>query len=273
MMDKLKIAAYLEDAGDEPASSCRTLKEVGITNAVIRHTWTTNIKNLSDSGCVKLRKTLANYHIKPVAIYSTIADVPVNKLADISVEELDRTYHLAAYFDCPIIIFNCGNKIKTQSDYSKEVFYWLHKIQDKSLAANILPLVEITVNSYLTNASEVITLMAKFSRLKLLYDPVQLIVKQNIDPFVKYWALWKQYVAAVDVRDYKIGHGYKPFGHGNAQIARTVADCIRSNLNNWFFFEPSLGKKLGTANTKSEVFKSAYSVFSDVVDGWEHGQN
>lgn len=272
MIEKLKIAAYLEDAGDDPASSCKTLQEVGISNAVIRHIWTSNIKDLTDSGCVKLRKILDHHQIKPAAIYSTIANIPVNKLQDIPIEALDRTFSLAAYFKSPIIIFNCGDKIKTGGDYSKAIFYWLQEIQDRSLAANILPLIEITTNSHIMNASELITMLTRFSRPKLLYDPVQLIIKQNIDPFVKYWTLWKQHIAAIDVRDYKIGHGYKPFGYGDAQIVRTVADAIRSDFNGWYFFEPSLGKRHGTANTKSEVFKSAYGVFSDVVNGWKHDQ-
>jgi hypothetical protein len=264
MLEHMKIAAYLEDAGEDPVSACKTLRETGIKNVIIRHVWTSNIKDLSDTGCAKLRKILNDHQITPVAIFSTIGDVPATQLPNIPTETIDRTFNLAAYFGTPILGFTCGQQVPVK--VGSQITDWLGEIQQRSLVANLLPLVEITTKSHLFVAADVITTLVKFSRVKLLYDPVQLIIKQNIDPFVKYWTLWKQSVGAIDVRDYKIGRGYKPVGFGDTNIVKTVLDAVRSKYAGWFFFEPSLGRRHGTSQTKGEVFKSAFATFCSVID-------
>ena len=264
MLKNMKVAAYLEDAGEDPISACKTLREAGISNCVIRHVWTSNIKDLPDSGCVKLRKILSDYKITPVAVYSTIGDVPVTQLSNISSDMVNRTFNLVEYFGASMVGLTCGQQ--TTMKVTTQISDWLGDIQQRSLAANVLPLVEITTKSHLFDSAEVIMTLAKFSRVKLLYDPVQLIIKQNINPFVKYWTLWKDYVGAIDVRDFKIGRGYKPVGFGDTNIAKTVQDAIRSKYTGWFFFEPSLGRKHGTDQTKGSVFKSAFATFCSVID-------
>jgi hypothetical protein len=263
MLEHLKVAAYLEDAGEDPVSACQTMREAGITNAVIRHVWTSNIKDLSDNGCVKLRKILSDHQITPVAIVSAIGDVPATELPNVPVEAIDRTFNLAAYFSVPMLGLTCGRQVPEKAD--TQIAEWFDNIQHRSVSANLLPLMEITTKSHLYAAAETVLMLARFSRIKLLYDPAQLIIKQNVDPFVKYWTLWKQYVGAIDVRDYKIGRGYKPVGFGDTQIARTVLDAIRSKYTGWFFFEPSLGRRHGTAYTKGDVFKSAFAAFCNVI--------
>lgn len=264
MLEHLKVAAYLEDAGEDPLSACKTLREVGIPNAIIRHVWTSNIKDLPDNGCAKLKKILSDYKITPVALYSTIGDTPANQLPSITAESLDRTFNLAAYFGVPMLGLTCG--LQTTERVDTQITDWLAEIQQRSLVANLLPLIEITSKSHLSIAAEVITTLIKFSRVKLLYDPAQLIIRQNVDPFVKHWTLWKQHVGAIDVRDYKIGRGYKPVGFGDTHIVRTIQDAIRSRYTGWYFFEPSLGRRHGTAQTKGEVFKSAFATFRSAID-------
>ena len=259
----VKIAAYLEDAGEDPLAACRVLQEVGIKNVVLRHVWTSNIKDLSDNGCAKLRKILDDHGMTPVAIISTIGDVPATELGHVSSEAFDRTFNLAAYFKAPMIGLTCGLQVPGKAD--QQISDWMYSIQQKSVALNLLPLVEITTKSYLFNAVDVVVVLNKFSRIKLLYDPTQLIIRQNIDPFVKYWTLLKGYVGAIDVCDYKIGRGYKPAGFGDTNIARTITDAIQSRFGGWFFFEPSLGRRHGTAYTKSDVFRSALSAFNRIL--------
>lgn len=264
MIDKFKIAAYLEDAGEDPLSACQCMKEIGINYAVIRHVWTSNIKDLSDSGCVKLRRIMSDNDITPVAIIPNIGDVPANALTAIDSASIDRTFALAEYFHVPMIGFTCGNQAPAKSD--PQIEWWLQTISSKCIAANLLPLIEITPKSQISTAAELAILLSKFPRIKLLYDPAQLIIRQNIDPFIKYWTLLKQYIAAIDVRDYKIGRGFKPVGFGDTHITRTINDAIRTNYNGWLFFEPSLGRKHGTAQTKGDVFKAAFATLKHALN-------
>lgn len=262
----MKLAAYLEEAGDDPTSACRTLREVGISHVVIRQAWASNVGELSDKGCEKLRKILSDFGIKPVAVFSSIAEVPAADLSKIPEEAVDHSFHLASFFETPMVVLTCGHKVSGLGP--QPVIDWLSKVQDKSLTANVLPVMEITSKSHLFAPAEVVSAFSKFPRPKLLYDPAHFILRQNIDPFVKYWALWKSHVAAIDVRDYQIGRGFRPFGSGNAQAVRTVADAIRSEFGGWFFLEPSLGRKYGPVQNKGEVFKAALDSFQKVIDGW-----
>lgn len=263
MIENLKVAAYLEDAGEDPASACKAIKEAGIDYVVIRHVWTSNIKDLSDNGCAKLRKILSDSGVTPIAILSTIGDVPAPDLPSVDEKIIDRTFNLVKYFDVPMLGLTCGQKVPTKAD--QQINDWLFQIANKSTALNITSLIEITPKSQLATPVELATLLSKHSRIKLLYDPAQLIIRQNIDPFVKYWTLLKKYVGAIDVRDYKIGRGYKPVGFGDTNIVRTVVDAANSTYKGWFFFEPSLGRKHGTAQSKSDVFKMAFTAFKSAL--------
>lgn len=263
MIENLKVAAYLEDAGEDPASACKAIKDAGINYVIIRHVWTSNIKDLSDSGCVKLRKIMSDNGVAPAAILSTIGDIPASDLPKIDDRAVDRTFNLAKYFGVPMIGLTCGLKTASQAD--KQIDQWLYRITNHATSLNISCLIETTTKSHVHAASELAMLMTKHKMVKLIYDPAQLIIRQNVDPFVKYWTLLKQYVRAIDVRDYKIGRGFKPAGHGDTHIVRTVLDAINSNYNGWFFFEPSLGRKHGTAHSKSDVFRMAFTAFKDAL--------
>ena len=44
----MKIAAYLDSAGNTPEAACQTLQKCDINHAVIREVWTWNICNLKE---------------------------------------------------------------------------------------------------------------------------------------------------------------------------------------------------------------------------------
>jgi hypothetical protein len=108
-----------------------------------------------------------------------------------------------------------------------------------------------------TQPAQVATLLSRFRRWRLLYDPVQLIIRQNQDPFLRYWTLLKSFTAAIDIRDFKIGYGFKPAGFGDAKISQTIQDVLKSDYKGWCFLEPSLGRRFGSATSKAETFKMA----------------
>lgn len=260
----LKIAAYLEEADDDPASACDILKELGIHYTVLRHVWSDNICDMPDSGCGRLKKILESKGITPIAIVTRIGEVPADALPT---QNPERAFNLAQYFKVQCVRFQIG--LRTTKHAYVEVDEWLAKIAKLSISYNVIPIFEITHDSYIIKPTELVTILTKHKRWKLLYDPVQFILKQNQDPFVRYWTLLKQFVAAIDVRDLKIGRGFKPPGFGDSKILQTVADAIDSNYRGWFFFEPSLGRRHSTALTKGDTFKLAFQTFKQY--GEQHG--
>lgn len=257
-----KIAAYLEEANDDPATSCDVLKELGIHYAVLRYIWADNICDIPDAGCGRLKKILDAKGITPIAIATRIGEVPADTL---TTQNPDRAFNIAQYFKVQYVRFQIG--LKTTKHAYTDIDEWLEKVAKLSIQYNIIPMFEVTNDAYITKPTELASILTKHKRWKLLYDPVQFILKQNQDPFVKFWTLLKQFVAAIDVRDMKIGRGFKPPGFGDARILQTIDDAMNSNYRGWFFFEPSLGKKHGNALTKSETFKLAFQVLK------QHGEH
>ena len=259
-----KIAAYLEEASDDPISSCDILKENGIHYAVLRHVWSDNICDVSDAGCGRLKKILDAKGVTPIALATRIGEVPADTLVT---QNPDRAFNIAQYFKVQHIRFQIG--LKTTKHAYTEIDEWLARIAKLSILYNVVPIFEVTNDSYAVKPTELVSILTKHKRWKLLYDPVQFILKQNQDPFVRYWTLLKQFVAAIDIRDMKIGRGFKPPGFGDSKILQTVDDAMNSGYRGWFFFEPSLGKKHGVALTKGDTFKLAFQVLKQ--HGEHHG--
>ena len=94
----------------------------------------------------------------------------------------------------------------------------MDNIKHIAISYNVVPLLEVTSDSYYSSSSDVAVLLSKHLKWRLLYDPVQLIMKRAQDPFVRFWTLLKNRVAAIDVRDHKIGRGFKPVGFGDSKI-------------------------------------------------------
>jgi len=258
------VAAYLDEAADDPEQACILLQELGIHYAVLRSAWATNICELQDRACTQLRDLLHKYNITPVAILSDLGSIDVGLLHTITSDKIDRAFNLATYFKAQYVRFQLGTKGKPGPTPS--LTKWMDEITSKSLSANVTPVWEPTNESHVIQASDIAVLMSKNRRWKLLYDPVQFIIRQNLDPFKKYWSLIKSSVIAIDVRDYKIGYGFKPVGFGDAKVQHTLSDAKSSNFLGWLFIEPSLGRKHGSALTKQETFKSALNAVCVLVE-------
>lgn len=257
----LKIAAYLDEAGEEPQSGCETLISEEIYYFVLRQVWANNICDISDNGHQKLKAVLQNFKLTPICIASELGKVDSTQLSRIDDAQIQKTINIATYYNTPYLRVFAG----IGSDQTP-VEAWLSRVAKLCADNNITPLLEITEESPIFDVSSVAICLSKHPTWKLLYDPVQLILKRNHDPFIKYWTLLKSKTAAIDVRDYKIGKGFKPPGMGDARITKTVHDAIDSDYKGWFFLEPALGRRHGDSNTKSDTFRFGVHAFDNILN-------
>lgn len=252
-MRPLKFATYLDEAGEEPASSCINAKLFGFNYVALRHMWSSNVSTLNDTSCLTLMKLLKDNDLTPILLASEIGLVPASSLLS-NKSAIDRLFDIAYYFKTPMIRIYVGNYERNSGSAVRD---WMAYIQEKSILANITPMLEVTHGSSLFNPVDLVQTMQSFKRWKIIYDPAQFIIKQAQDPFVRYWALIKSYVAMIDIHDFKIGHGHKPPGYGDTKLVETLNDAIVSLPECWYVMEPALGRKYGQALTKLEVFKLA----------------
>jgi hypothetical protein len=262
--DTLRVAAYLEEAGEDPAKSCDTLLSHNIRYVALRQVWTGNICNLPDTACQKLRKILTDKDMTAILIASDLGQVPADSLSVISEEEIDHAFNLASYFKAPFIRIGIGTI--SSGDCISVIDQWMSRITAKAISANITPVLEISNKLHINSPSGLANQLLKHRRWKIIYDPVQLILDKNQDPFVKYWTLLKSSVIAIDVRDLKIGRGFKPVGFGDAKIDYTIRDSLGNNYRGWYLMEPSLGRRHGSALTKQDTFQMALDAFDTILE-------
>lgn len=262
-INDLKLAAYLDEAGEEPEASCKTLSEFNIHYTVLRHCWTGNICDLSDAGHQKLTTITNDHDITVVCVASELGNIDAHLLSNISDTQVDKVFNICAYYKASYIRIYIGNKSSEDSDGI--INDWLKRISEKSIEFGVTPLVEITPQSHIYKPSDVAKLLADHSRWQLLYDPVQFILRQNQDPFVRYWTLLKGRTGAIDIRDLKIGRGFKPSGFGDSRIDLTIKDALQSSYKGWFFFEPSLGRRHAEAVTKRDTFQHAIDGLTMII--------
>jgi len=262
--DTLRVAAYLEEVGEDPATSCGNLLEFRIPYVALKHVWTGNVDSLPDNAYQRLRKTISEHEMTVVLIASDLGSDPADSLSKIGESRIDHVFNLASYFKSPFVRIGIGTECSQKC--ATAIDEWMAKISTKAIKANVTPLLEITHNTYINTPSGVANLLLKHKRWKILYDPVQFILRQNQDPFVKYWTLLKNSVSAIDVRDLKIGKGFKPSGFGNSRIDLTIKDAIGSGYQGWYIMEPSLGRRHGDALTKKDTFKMALDAFDAIIE-------
>lgn len=258
IMRPLRLAAYLDEAGQDPQAGCGILKSTGISYVALRHAWTSNVCDIPDNSCQILKKLLESNNLDVILIASELGNVPANELQNISKENIHRIFNIATYFKAQYVRIYPGFGNIAQDQILHD---WFGLITDYAISANITPLIEISDRSTIFRPSDAIKWLNKYKRWKLLYDPAQLIIKQAQDPYIKYWKPLKQFVAAIDIHDYKIGHGHKPVGFGDAKIDMVLNSD--EDFVGWYFLEPALGRKYGTAMTKSGVFEIALNALEN----------
>jgi len=259
----LKLAAYLDEAGEEPSIGCKTLNDNGIFYAVLRHVWTGNICDTSDIGHKRLAAIIGDHNLTIIMIASELGKVDAQRLSKIKDSEIDNVINICKYYNAPMARIFIGEE--NPNVHIDEIHNWMQRVSDRCLDNGIIPLLEITPKSHTHKATDIAQLLAKHTYWKLLYDPVSLILQTNIDPFIRYWTLLKNKTAAIDIRDMKIGKGFKPAGFGDSKIGMTISDALVSNYPGWFIIEPSLGRKHGQAVTKSNTFKYALEGLDQIL--------
>lgn len=255
MFDRSKLAAYLDEADDDPVSAIEMMKRHDIKHIVLRRLWTGNVQKIHDQAAGKIKSLLVTADIKPVMLDLDLGDMPPEELRDITPDQIDRAFNLASYFNVNMLKINCGTAGTHKHD--DHVAQWMKNIQERALIANITPLLEPSHHQAIYEVADTVRLIAAYPRWKILYDPAQVCMTRKIDPFSKYWILLKNKVAAIDLHDVKIGHNFTITGQGDCRLIDTIRDARRDKYTGWYFLEPGLGRRHGTALTRRDTFTIA----------------
>lgn len=269
-IEDLKVAAYLDQVSEDPVKAIGILSELGLKNVIIRRAWTNNICNVNDNLCAKIRGALLHYNMKVVLICSDIGNSSCNELMKYE-GDLERLITICKFFSCKYAKVGIGKK---SADPRSVAVYeaWLKTVDRKFADNNIAPCLEINYDSVATMPAEVASILHKYKRWQVIYDPAILVQTRSIDPFTRYWSLLKNRVSHVDVRDFVTGQKPAMPGHGDAKLDLVLSDVILSKHPAWLCLEPNAGRKLGKVSGLDNVFKMSLDAFKSILQRLDLGQ-
>ncbi len=261
---KLKFAAYLEEANDDPIKSCQKIAAAGINAVCLRRIWSTNVCFLTDEAVSILKESLDSNELKVALVCSSIGNVVATSL-DPELEHIDRAIQICQFLGAKALRLSIGETVKSDKALSATE-RWMEAVSDITMKSDIMPVFELRHNYSINTPAGFAALLQKFPRWSAVYDPAALIIHRNLDPFTKYWSLLKNRVSHVDLHDYKIGDGPRPPGHGDAKLDLLLSDAVSSGYNGWYCLEPGLGRRYGEIITKDNTFEHALKSFKALLE-------
>lgn len=241
-----RLAVYLDELSDDPNVACKMAADAGLSHVCLRRVWGSNVKDLSDEACQKLKDILNTHHLK-VALFAS----DLGRVMTVSVA---RDITLANYFKALY-----ARVLMPPATLSAGYDQWLKSVADEFRRSGVELLLEVTTESVPLDVEGVLAL-AKGARAKLLYDPAQFMMRQRVNPF-EFWDSLSGVTGAVDLHDYKIGRGHRPLGTGDAGLKE-----LYSSFRGWRFIEIGLGKPSGDVVSSVNNLKAALDFIRGLND-------
>jgi hypothetical protein len=260
-----RISAYLDEVSNDPEEACQTLSSLGISSAVLRHIYiNNNIVNCAPSVHKFLKQLIQNYSLSIAAIYSTLGRCNCNALSQISDQSIEQCFSVANYYKSSQLILSLT---EGQIDNLSQVKQWATRISHASIKNNIKVLIELHPSN-IKDMPQIIEIFQSNRRLKILYDPALLIVKQSIDSLLKIFSDVRPYLGAIDIRDYDTGRGPRLPGHGGSKL-KYILQEIRADKKIELILEPGFGRRYN-----GEVsFEIAFKHFLALMNGSDMPQD
>ena len=243
-MRPIKLGCYLAEAGDDLTQSIYTIKSNSIYYVVLDKTWGgTSIALAPDKSHETIRKQLSDNNISAVAVCGESEHIKI--LCDI-----------ATYYSAESVIINATGEVD-----------WIDDFITYCIKYNLIPCIQ--PSGY--TPTELLEILNISNKLRMIYDPVMLCAGKKIDPFSRYWVLFKSKCYAADIRDMDIGKGFKPPGFGNTNVDKVVYDILDNHPKKWMFIEPNLGARYSGARSKAVTFGFAMTAFDLLINKHKDG--
>lgn len=261
----VKLAAYLDEAHDDPLQAVGVIKQCGLHHIALRTAWGSQICHLKDSLISSLREEMVKNDVTPVILYSNLGDIDSTALKTVPTSDIERVMQVASYYKINHIRFGIGNQEHIPHsvgyrDDNSEIDAWLKRIQTLAISYGVAPLLEVRRNDLMIDR------LKSHPKWRVLFDPAQFVISSATDVFDKYYKSLKPFLAAIELHDYKTGYGHKPVGFGNSKIKAIVDDCEEAKYNGWYILEHSLGRKYASYKSKHEVFAMSKQALDSIFE-------
>lgn len=247
-----KLSAYSDEISDDPVAACELARTYGLQTVCLRKAWSQPVVELSPEALRLLKGSLGGLRVLLLT-----SELGLDSLEP-SDEQFNKPFLVANYFGARFLKIHVGNIPDPE-----RLKNWMERVANRALSASLVPVLEYQIDSGYWSPQELLKVVEPFRRWRLLYDPAQFIIRRNLNPFEQYWQPLKKHIALVELRDFQIGVGFRPAGHGDSKLAETIRDANLNSLPIYYILEHGLGRNYGKAVGRTAVFKLAYDCMND----------
>ena len=260
---KTKLAVYLDELDIDPSNACVLARNLNFKTVCLRRVWTTNVGRATDDACRIVMSAIQANNLEVLAVCTDHGQTN-NLTVDNSIE---RSIIIGGYFRAKYMRFFAGTGRGQVASYrigaplSDVAKSWFTGIGDLCVKHKITPLLEIESGATFFEPEEVLRVLAVHPAWRLLYDPAQLVIGRNHNPFERYWLKMRDKVEAIDLHDFLPSAGFVPIGSGNGRVGDTIYDAISSNYNGWYIVEPGAIRRSAIVISKPELVSDVTKLF------------
>ncbi|CAA9559825.1 MAG: FIG00468870: hypothetical protein [uncultured Thermomicrobiales bacterium] len=239
-----QLSAFADEIDPDLDRQLDVLAGEAISRLDLRAAWHTNVLDLGDDELTRVATALTAGGVRVATVASPIGKIPIGDDFDAHLVRFRRALAVADRLDCRVIrVFSFF--IPPGDDparHREAVLDRLGRLTREAEAAGVTLLHENEKEIYGDTPTRCHDLLATLASpsLRAVWDPAN-FVQCGVRPFAEGYELLRPFVAAVHVKDARLGSGeVVPAGEGDGGWRETIAALRASGFDGVFSLEPHL---------------------------------
>jgi len=247
-MQKFKLCAFADEAGDSLSEQIKALKENEISNLEIRNVDEINVSDLSVSKAKEIKSILDENAVKVFSIGSPIGKIGIDDDFCAHLEKFKRTLEIANILDakCFRLFSFYIEKGKSADDYKSKVIQQMGEFVKANENSGITLCHENEKGIFGDVASRCVEIHKALPEIRAVYDPANFI--QCGENTTKAFEMLSEYIHYMHIKDALEDGTIVPSGKGVGKIA----DLVRMYQGEILTLEPHLYEFSGLKNLEQE---------------------
>ncbi len=247
-MQKFKLCAFADEAGDSLAEQIKAMKENEIFNLEIRNVDGINVSDLSVEKAKEIKKQLNENGISVFSIGSPIGKIGINDDFDEHIEKFKRTLEIADVLEAKAFrLFSFYiDKDKNPDDYKSQVLERMGEFVRVGKMSDVVLCHENEKGIFGDVASRCEIIHKEIPELKAVYDPANFI-QCGVETVSAFKTL-APYIHYMHIKDALLDGTIVPSGKGVGNIA----ELLKMYKGEILTLEPHLYEFSGLKNLEQE---------------------
>jgi sugar phosphate isomerase/epimerase len=268
MGGEIRLSAFADELGPDPALQFDTLARLGIVEIQLRGAWDKNVLDLSDDELRTLRSEADSRGLGYHAIGSPVGKTRIDAPVDQTLESLKRSANAARVVGCDRIrIFSFYRAPgQTPESIRHAVMDRMSKMAELARDEGVSLIHENEKDIYGDTAARCLDLAQSVPGISLCFDFANFV--QVDERPIEAWKALADHVTYFDVKDAIAASGkVVPAGRGDGDVRAILTDALSQGFSDRLNLEPHLstaGQFGGT--TSIEQFEIAVAALREIIE-------